>query len=285
MGTDKLLTYVFVLLFFCSCSLFTNQAPENVVARVGDQYLLRSELSQAIPEGLNKEDSTRAAVAYINEWGTRRLLYQGALRNLTEEDQASFNTLVRSYKEDLYMKAYKDALIAKSLDSTISQEQASSFYEQEKKNFNLNEPLLQLRYIHLPEDYNNLSQVKEHFIRFEQSDKYALDSLSLQFKSYFLNDSTWIKRSQVVSKIPMINPTNADKLLKKTNFLQLRDSLGLYLIAVRATLSRNETAPLEYVRPTIEQIILNKRKLALVNTLEKEIKEDAIKDKNFEIYN
>ncbi len=285
MGQVKRLTYGFLLLLFCGCSLFTNQAPENVVARVGDQYLLRTELSEAIPEGYSKEDSARAAVAYINEWGTRRLIYQGALRNLNEEDQASFNTLVRSYKEDLYMKAYKDALIAKSLDSTISQEEAITFYEQEKKNFNLNEPLLQLRYIHLPEDYNNLSQVKEHFINFKESDKYALDSLSLQFNSYFLNDSTWIKRSQVVSKIPMIDPTNADKLLKKTNFLQLRDSLGLYLIAVRGTLSRNETAPLEYVRPTIEQIILNKRKLALVNTLEKEIKEDAIKDKNFEIYN
>jgi hypothetical protein len=74
-------------------------------------------------------------------------------------------------------------------------------------------------------------------------------------------------------------------LLKKTNFLQLRDSLGLYLVAVKSTLERNENAPLEYVRPTINQIIKNKRKLALIQKLEKEIKDDAIKNKQFEIYN
>ena len=74
-------------------------------------------------------------------------------------------------------------------------------------------------------------------------------------------------------------------MLKKTNFIQLRDSLGLYLIAVKNTLGRNDIAPLEYVRPTINQIINNKRKLALIKRLEKEIKDDAIKNKKFEIYN
>ncbi|MGK0252207.1 MAG: hypothetical protein ACI81G_001647, partial [Gammaproteobacteria bacterium] len=229
-------------------------------------------------------DSSQLAASYVNDWATRELLFQGAMLNISEEDQEAYNGLIRSYREDLYMKAYKDALIAKELDSTITNAEANEFYEAQKQNFNLNEPLLQLRYIHVPSDYNSLEMLREHFISFKEEDKYVLDSLSLQFKGFFLNDSTWVKRSQVEEQIPMINASNADKLLKKTNFLQLRDSLGLYLVAVKGTLSRNETAPLEYVRPTIDQIILNKRKLALVKRLEKEIKEDAIKDKKFEVY-
>lgn len=267
-----------------SCSLFTKQQPDDVVARVGEKFLLKSQLQKQIPSTASKEDSSRLAASYINDWATHELLFQGALRNLSEEDQEAYNTLIKSYREDLYMKAYKDALIAKELDSTITHAEANRFYEEQKQNFNLNEPLLQLRYIHVPSDYNSLEKLKEHFISFKEEDKYVLDSLSLQFKGFFLNDSTWVKRSQVQAQIPMINASNADKLLKKTNFLQLRDSLGLYLVAVNGTLSRNDTAPLEYVRPTIEQIILNKRKLALVKRLEKEIKEDAIKDKKFEVY-
>lgn len=267
-----------------SCSLFTKQRPDDVIARVGQQYLLKSELLKQIPDIASSVDSSRLAASYINDWATRELLFQGAMLNISEEDQKAYNDLIRSYREDLYMKAYKDALIAKELDSTITNAEAEQFYEAQKQNFNLNEPLLQLRYIHVPADYNSLGMLKEHFISFKEEDKYVLDSLSLQFKGFFLNDSTWVKRSQVEEQIPMINALNADKLLKKTNFLQLRDSLGLYLVAVKGTLSRNETAPLEYVRPTIEQIILNKRKLALVKRLEKEIKEDAIKDKKFEVY-
>ena len=109
--------------------------------------------------------------------------------------------------------------------------------------------------------------------------------MASEFKNYFLNDSTWVKRSVVQNSIQPINASNADKLLKKTNFLQLRDSLGLYLIAVKETLSRNDIAPLTYVRPTIDQIIRNKRKLTLTKKLEKEIKDDAINNKKFEVYN
>lgn len=281
----KNLVYISFLLLFVSCGLFTTKQEEDVVARVNDSYLLRSVVEYNIPEGINAQDSARIANMFINNWATRQLLVDGARRNITEEEQSKFDVLVKNYKEDLYTKSYKDALINQRLDTVVTSAAAATLYENEKENFVLNEPLLQLRYIHIPGDYNNLDPLKEHFIDFKEEDKYALDSLSLQFKSYFLNDSTWVKRSQVRSQIGMITKDNADLLLKKTNFLQLRDSLGLYLIAVNRTLTINDTAPLEYVRPTIDQIILNKRKLELVKQLEKEIKEDAIKDKKFEIFN
>jgi hypothetical protein len=39
-----------------------------------------------------------------------------------------------------------------------------------------------------------------------------------------------------------------------------------------------------YALPTLKQIIINKRKLKLVNQLKSEIVDDAIKNKKFEIY-
>ena len=54
---------------------------------------------------------------------------------------------------------------------------------------------------------------------------------------------------------------------------------------IKDVLLRNEMAPLPYVRPTINQIVINKRKLELIKKLEKDITKDAIKNKQFEIYN
>ena len=54
---------------------------------------------------------------------------------------------------------------------------------------------------------------------------------------------------------------------------------------INDVLLRNSTAPLEYVKPTINQIVINKRKLELIKQLEKDIKKDAINNKQFEIYN
>ncbi|HKK11362.1 MAG TPA: hypothetical protein VJ945_00915, partial [Flavobacteriaceae bacterium] len=110
-------------------------------------------------------------------------------------------------------------------------------------------------------------------------------SISVQFKTYSLNDSMWVKVSQIVEKIPVVNVDNKKQLLKKSNFLQLKDSLDLYLMQINDVLFQNDYAPLEYVKPTIDQIVINKRKLELIKQLEKDITKDAIKNNQFEIYN
>lgn len=278
-----------LLLFFCvllgSCGFVGGEEEQAPVARVNDHYLYPSDIEDHFENLPDPKDSLMIVSRFINTWATERLLLDGAKRNLSKNDQDNFDQLVRDYKNELYTNNYKEALITKSLDTLVSDQEAQEFYEANKQNFNLNEGLLKLRYIQIANDYNNKKQLQEFFIRFNDQDRYILDSLKFQFKKYFLNDSIWVKKSVVINSVNPVNPTNADNLLKKTNFIQLRDSLGLYLISVRETLSRKQTAPLEYVRPTINQIIKNKRKLALVKQLEKEIKDDAIKNNKFEIYN
>lgn len=73
-------------------------------------------------------------------------------------------------------------------------------------------------------------------------------------------------------------------MLKKSNFVQLQDSLGVYLVKIEDVLNPNDTPPLSYIKPTLKQIILNKRKLELIKKFEADITKDAIETKNFEIY-
>ena len=53
---------------------------------------------------------------------------------------------------------------------------------------------------------------------------------------------------------------------------------------VKDVLEIGQQAPLAYVTPTLRQIIINKRKLKLVNQLKSEIVNDALRNKKFEIY-
>lgn len=278
------LTILLGCLLLCSCDLLNHKDEGIVVARVNDTYLYKQDVVDYLQDFTNDQDSMVLVTNFINQWATKQLLLEGSKRNILREDQRAFDELAEDYKINLYTSSYKEALVSKRLDTVITDQEAQEFYNANKQNFNLNEGLLKLRYIQIADDYNNKKQLQEYFIRFNEEDKYILDSLKFQFKKYFLNDSVWVKKSVVVNSVHPINPANADNLLKKTNFIQLRDSLGLYLISVRETLSRKQTAPIEYVRPTINQIIKNKRKLELVKQLEKEIKDDAIKNNKFEIY-
>ncbi|MBR9846833.1 MAG: peptidyl-prolyl cis-trans isomerase [Algicola sp.] len=267
-----------------SCSFFKTTDDRIPVARVNDYYLYEEDIKALVGEGVSEEDSTFIVNGFINRWATQLLLVDGAERNLSEEKQESFEKLVDQYKKDLYTKAYLEALVKKSIDTAITDNEAQDVYEANKETFKLNEELVKFRYITIPNNAINEDEIRERFKRFDDEDKRYLDSISVQFKSYSLNDSLWIQTSQIINKISAVNPENKKELLKKSNFIQLKDSLDLYLVQIKDVLFQNDTAPLDYVKPTIDQIILNKRKLELIKKLETDITKDAIKNKQFEIY-
>jgi hypothetical protein len=276
---------IIVFILFFSCQFFKKEEDKTPVARVNDTYLYQQDIEDIIPENTTKEDSALLVTNYINRWATQQLLVNGALVNLSEEKQKFFNKLVKQYKNDLFSKAYLEALVKRSIDTSVTTEEAQIFYEQNLDAFKLNEDLIKFRYININENRQDFDEITSKFKRFNPEDKKELDSISIQFKSYSLNDSIWIKVSQVIDKIPALTIENENQLLKKSNFIQLKDSLGVYLMQISDVLLRNSVAPLEYVKPTINQIVINKRKLELIRELEKDITKDAIKNKQFEIYN
>ena len=204
---------LFILL--TGCDFFKKTDDRVPVARVNDSYLYQDDINGVVPEGATKEDSTLLVNAYINRWARQLLLMDGALVNLSEEKQNEFSKLVEQYRSDLYTKAYLEALVNKSIDTVVNPNEAEVFYEANKESFKLNDDLLQFRYISLPLNPINLDTIKNRFQRFKNKDKRYLDSISVQFKAYSLNDSLWVKFSQVAEKVPVVSFENKDQLLIK----------------------------------------------------------------------
>lgn len=277
--------YIAVLVLISSCSFFKKEEADNAVARVNDEYLFKSDLVEKTPKDLKGNDSIAFVQNYINEWAKQQLLLNGANQNLSDERLEEFDVLVSQYKKDLYSNAYLEALISRNLDTIVKDEVAKVYYTNNSEAFKLNEDLVKIKYITVNKDINTLEQIKTKFRRYNKKDKADLERLKIQFKSYALNDSVWIRSSQVLNKLPVITIDNQNELLKKSNFIELTDSIDLYLVQIKDVLMRGEIAPLRYVRPTINQIVINKRKVDLLKKIETDITKDAIKNKKFEIFN
>src|SRR5690606_12814184 len=203
--------------------------------------------------------------------------------NLTPDKQDQFNKLVQEYKNDLFTEAYKNVIVGEQLDSVIKEWEYQEYYEANKENFKLKDLLVKLRYVQLPQNYEGLSAVREKLNRYNQKDQLSLNSQDYRFVSSNFNDSVWIKKEVLINQLPVLMGAN-EQVLKKSNFAQLQDSLGVYLMKIENVLNPNDTAPLSYIKPTLKQIILNKRKLELIKKLETDITKDAIETNNFEIY-
>ncbi|WP_298420499.1 peptidyl-prolyl cis-trans isomerase [uncultured Kordia sp.] len=280
----KLIAIISIFLC-CSCEYFRSSPDGEPIARVGENYLYKSDIAPLLSENTSQEDSTIIVTNYINRWATQQLFIQKAKINLSQEKQTAFDELVEEYRKDLYIEAYKEAVVKKTIDTTVTGFDEAAYYDSNKENFKLNEELLKLRYISISKDNSNIEEITERFERFDTEDKIILDSLAIQFNNYSLNDSIWVKATQVFNKIPVITTENKAKYLKKSQFSKIEDSIGLYLVRIEDMIGRNDIAPLAYVRPTVQQIILNKRKLEFIRKLEKDITKDAVKRKQFEIYN
>ena len=214
------------------------------LARVNDALLYKEAIDFSFIEGRTEADSILFVQNIINDWATTQLLIDGAILNLSESTQVDFEELVQQYKSDLYTSAYVEALVSQNIDTLVSDSELQKVYVANKQLFVLKEDLLKLRYININASISNLKEIKKRFKRFNSEDEIRLDSISIQFNSFYLKDSIWIKSEQVVSKIKPLQLGFNKVLLKKPNFIQLKDSLGLYLIQINEFLERGNPAPI-----------------------------------------
>ena len=277
----KSIYLIITLLLICSCDLPTSEE-SNAVARVGEDFLFISDLEDKI--GPNGSDSIQITTRTINEWAEELLYQKKAEINLSSRVKKRLEELVSTYRNDLYVKTYKDKAIQSQLDSIVEKEEIESYFEQNKLNFKTNKDLMRGRYVRVRNENYNLQSIRKSIRRFNEDDKVFLDSLALQFTTYSLNDSIWVQASQFFNRLPSISEKRYKNFLKNDTFFELQDSLEVYLVVVEEVVLRNDLAPLDYVEPTLKQILINKRKLELMRQLDREIIDEGLRQNIYEVY-
>ena len=275
--------YIILFFLFFSCDNYFKNQSNIDVARVEDEYLTQFEIESIFENSTNLADSTMVLNNYINNWAANKLLIQRALLNLTEKNQNRIQDLVDDYKSDILINSYIDAMINENMNLEVSDYELDSLYKKYKETFKLTEDLFKIRFVYVSNLNPDISLFKKKLRRFNTDDARYLDSLSFQFNRFSLNDSIWKNKNEVFYQLPNLKKLNK-YMLKKPNFIEIKDSLGLYLIDIKDVLKANQYAPLQYVSENLKRMVINKRKLVFIDQLRKDITKDAIKNKSFEIY-
>lgn len=280
----QLIGYIFLFFVLQSCNYFTiKDDTQEAIARVNNTYLYKKDLKNVVPLDVAKNDSILLVNNFINNWIKQQLLLSKAQLNL-ESKANEFEGLVKKYREDLFINSYKEAVVKQYLDTTITENDIEEFYAKNNQNFKLNEELLKLKFIKIGKDVYNKKELIKLFKSSKKRDLDSLHAAELSLKSHHLNDSVWVKYTDLVSKVAILKNEDKEQLLKKDNFIQKEDSLSLYLVTIKEVLKRSETAPKSYITPTIKQMILHQRKLLLLRNIEETLIDDARKKQQFETY-
>ena len=273
---------LFLVLMDCNSITSTNQ--DRLIARAENHYLYSSDIERNFDSFKSKEDSLVKVSAFINKWARHKLSYEKSLINLPQEKISEMTHLVDAYQSSLFVNAYREFVLKSTMDTLTTQSSIEAFYEENKINFLLKEPIYRLRYISLPLDNVDRTEILKRFKRFDTEDVKFVDSLSFQFTNYFLSDSIWLNQIEVRERLGYLDQEQQLRFLKSPNYFEVKDSLALYLFQLAEKLDRGNVSPISYIENTLRSIVFNQRKIEFLRSLDIDILQDAIKTKKFEKY-
>ena len=124
--------YLFLIsLIFISCDLIEKK-PDQVLARLGDDFFYKSDLKDVFPDEMSSEDSIIFVKNLINNWAKEKLLFNKALVNLGDEKQENLNQLIESYKNQLFSYSYQEKIVKSSMDTFVTEESIKDYYNKNK---------------------------------------------------------------------------------------------------------------------------------------------------------
>lgn len=283
---NKYITYISIFFLFSACQLFDGHdenKDSKLVAKVFGYELYQDDLIDVFPSNMSSEDSVAVTKILIESWAKKKVLMQKALLNMPSENK-ELELLVEKYREDLFINYFKNALVAKQLDTIVSKVELRSYYENNKESFRLNEELVKFRFIVVKENSKNKKKYNNLFWSSSKNNMYMLEEDSVFFEDFFLNDSIWFRYKDVKQKLPILRNFKDEVILKSNKRLVKTLKGNTYYVLFKDVAKRNEIAPLRFVSKTIEKLVLQQRKLQLIQKAEEVLVDDAIKNKQFEIY-
>lgn len=265
------------------CSLFVDKNTEQPVARAFEQYLYPSELGKVIPTGTSEEDSTLLAKRYIETWVKDQLMQHMAEGALTEE-QMDFETQIEEYHRSLLIFTYRQKLLEQKMDTVITEEEVLAYYEENTKNFLLNQNVIKGTFIKIPLSAPNLEQLRRWSWNSREQDLIEIEKYCLTYAEKYSDFSdSWIYFSSIKMQLPM-KISDPTRYLQSYRNIETSDSLYRYLVHITDYLIEGEVAPVEMVTKEITNIILNKRKIEFIKELEHRVYSDGVTRNQFEIY-
>lgn len=276
--------FYIIIIISSSCGRYKSQDELSYVARYQDDLLSIDALNLAIPENLSAEDSLVFLKHYVNQWAREKAILEHAVFNLKNEE-LELDILVKNYKNALIKQRFEQNYLNEYLDTLITENMMIDYYDKNKNIFILKESIIKLVYIRISKFAPDIEELKERMLlEFEEDIDWLVDYSHLYAKRSNFDLENWIKVNDFIQELP-IQDFQSNNLLNNTEeVLQFEDKEDYYLLKIVDYAIKDQIPPLTYVKDQVHSLILHQRKKELLQNLENELFDKALKEGKFEFY-
>jgi hypothetical protein len=278
--------YLFLILLsisFSGCKQQPDKTNEQPVARVFNSYLYSKDLIGVIPVGITGNDSISVVNDFIEKWVRNQLLLNKAELNLTDTEK-NVEQQIENYRSSLLIYAYQQSYLQQKLDTIVNDNEIESYYSENQSNFVLGEPLMKGVFIKIPSSAPDKHNLRQWYRAEDAESIKKLEGYCFKYaKVYDHFNEGWVNLNEVLRMIPS-DAAALEKSLQYRKYLEIKDNNYIYFLNVKEITAEGTVSPFELVKNDIHNIILNKRKVKLINELETSIYSDAQNREHFTIY-
>ncbi len=261
-----------------------HEPDDKPVAKVYGKYLYLSEVEAVVPNGISPDDSVSYAQTFINSWVEKELMAHVALQFLDKQQIDEINRKVEDFKNSLLIHAFKQQLIAEKLDTNVSLDIISQYYETHKADFVLSQPAIRGFWFKVPLSSENLAEIRNLAFSDTEEDFLVLKDLVIKSGGTFHDFRyTWNYFSDVIVKIPFV-VSDPDYFVKARRYLQTQDDFYYYFLRITEYRQKGDYIPLSLCQDDIKRIILNRRSEQLIGAIEQKLYDQAVSKGDIKIF-
>ncbi|MFM2206057.1 MAG: hypothetical protein RL213_32 [Bacteroidota bacterium] len=276
-----------LLTAFCSvsCRFFARDTKEGegAVARAYGYYLYPDELAGVVPKNASRQDSIAITRNFIENWIRKKAVLMKAEDNL-EDEQKDVSRQLEEYRNSLLTYAYEAEFVRQRLDTSVTDAEVAAYYEQNKKNFELKDNIIRVVYLRLSRNSPKLDKVRMWYRSDVERDRRLLEEYCRQYAmNYYLDDDAWLLFDDLLKEIP-IRTYDKEQFLQNNRIIEFEVDSSIYLVNIKGFRIRNSLSPLSFEQNNIRTLIVNQRKLKLIEEMERQAYEDARKKGDAEVF-
>ncbi len=257
---------------------------DRKIAKAYDNVLYWSDLRRVVPMDAAREDSIAIASAFINNWIRQQVLLRKAEENLPESKK-DFELKLQDYRSSLVIFAYEQALVDQKLDTALKRGEIEKYFEENRSNFELQDNILRLRWFKVREsDKRTMKHLEDHFLSGDPERMSEVEVWLAQRNVPIMDRSDrWSTFNELRSEIPVWATRDAGKDLREGRSV-LRDLEGGYFVDILELRRKDSASPLSMVEQDIRSILINQRKLKLLESMRLDVQKDAQANGHVEVY-
>ena len=242
----------------------TDDPGQRVLAEAYGEKLWWSDLRPLVPVDADKEDSAAIVRRYVDNWARDQVMLHMAQENL-DLDKLNVEARIKDYRGSLITFAYEQALVEQNLDTVVSQAEVQDYYGKNLSNFQLKDNMVRVRWFKLrDEDTKLMKQVETLWRSPRDEDRSKLEVLLARHGATIVDShDQWVPFKDLQAQVPL-RPDNPTDWLQGRGKVTVRENGSTWFVDILEHRLKDSTAPLETVAPQVRSILINQRKLRLV---------------------